>query len=225
MMMQLKNILASHEGPAEFIIPAGTSVNLASLSIRRSSIMLILKEHASLELSDLTFTMPEESFLEIHCAQGARCNLHFVIQQSLRLTITIKLHGEGATATINGRYLLHGAEQCIITTLQYHHGFATQSEIVIKGILSDEAQSTYHGTIHITEQGVSSDAQQSHKAILLSEKARSLASPTIEVLTDNVQCGHASAVGPLDEQQLFLLQARGLERMHAQQLLLDAFIR
>jgi Fe-S cluster assembly protein SufD len=46
----------------------------------------------------------------------------------------------------------------------------------------------------------------------------------LEILTSEVvRCSHGATVGPVDEEQLFYLQCRGLEREEAERLLVDAF--
>ena len=59
--------------------------------------------------------------------------------------------------------------------------------------------------------------------LLLSDHARAISVPNIEVLTHEVQCGHGSAIGRLDEEQLWYLQARGLSPNQAEQMLINGF--
>ena len=60
-------------------------------------------------------------------------------------------------------------------------------------------------------------------AILLSPQAAMNSKPELEILADDVVCGHGATVGALDPEQVFYLQARGLPRSEAEAMLLEAF--
>jgi Fe-S cluster assembly protein SufD len=47
--------------------------------------------------------------------------------------------------------------------------------------------------------------------------------PNLEILCNDVVCGHASSVGPLEEDHLYYLQSRGLRRERAERLLIRGF--
>ena len=69
-----------------------------------------------------------------------------------------------------------------------------------------------------------SDANQENRNLLLSEHAKADSDPVLEILTSEVtRCGHGATVGPVDEEQLFYLQCRGLRREDAERLLVEAF--
>ena len=80
------------------------------------------------------------------------------------------------------------------------------------------------GTIEIPKDSQKCDGRQNHRAVLLSDKAIVSATPQLEIWADDVQCAHGSAVGPLDKNQLFYLQARGLPKKLARHLLLQSFL-
>ncbi len=65
---------------------------------------------------------------------------------------------------------------------------------------------------------------QVNKNILLSPSAKAVSIPSLEILTNDVQCSHGSAVGQLDQGHIFYLMARGLQEVQAKQLLLESFI-
>ena len=48
--------------------------------------------------------------------------------------------------------------------------------------------------------------------------------PALEVLTNDVRCTHGSAVGQVDQESLYYLQARGLSAVQAEQLLIASFL-
>ncbi|MEY3148722.1 MAG: hypothetical protein RL688_1941, partial [Actinomycetota bacterium] len=47
--------------------------------------------------------------------------------------------------------------------------------------------------------------------------------PNLEIETNDVKCSHASTVGPIDEDQLFYLESRGVNPDVAQRLVVLGF--
>ena len=68
------------------------------------------------------------------------------------------------------------------------------------------------------------DARQLHRALLLSDDARIDAKPELEIHADDVKCSHGATAGDLDEDSMFYLRARGLDRDQARALLIGAYI-
>lgn len=138
--------------------------------------------------------------------------------------VDLFLEGEGAHADIKGAYLLNGAGALSLTTTQHHRAAQSTSELIFKGVLTGQASASYHGMIRIDEGAQHTHASQENKNILLSEQARAHSVPSIEVLTNEVSCTHASAIGQCDNELLWYVQSRGLDMHAAQQLMLSAFL-
>ena len=60
---------------------------------------------------------------------------------------------------------------------------------------------------------------------MLSENAKAHSVPNLEILCDDVVCGHGSSVGPLEEDQLYYLESRGLTKQRAERLLIRGFFK
>ncbi len=116
-----------------------------------------------------------------------------------------------------------GATTHEIETVQLHKASHTKSNCVVRTALYDKSRALYNGMIIVEKNAEGSEAFQQHKSLLMSDKAYSFARPSIEVLTDDVQCGHGSAIGQLDAEHLLYLEARGIDSSAARMLLLDAF--
>lgn len=146
-----------------------------------------------------------------------------ILSTSVSIRIECILLGKGAHVIVNGAYVISGAHSVIIETFQHHKAAYTTSDLVIKGALSGSAQANYNGTIRIEKEAYQSNASQENKNILLSDGARAISVPNLEVLNNEVKCFHASAMGKFDEDQLFYAAARGIGEKRTQQLLLEAF--
>jgi Fe-S cluster assembly protein SufD len=79
-----------------------------------------------------------------------------------------------------------------------------------KGILDGNARAVFNGKIFVREGAQKTDAMQTNKNLLLSQQARIDTKPQLEIYADDVKCAHGAAVGQIDEEELFYLQARGI---------------
>jgi Fe-S cluster assembly protein SufD len=64
---------------------------------------------------------------------------------------------------------------------------------------------------------------QTSRNIVLSEHAKADAIPNLEIEANDVRCGHAASVGPVDEETLFYLGSRGIPRAEAERLIVTGF--
>lgn len=169
----------------------------------------------------------QEITLDLHVVllQDAKFSLNFsfIDAASVNCSINIYLEGDRAQADIQGLYALDGDQKVSIQTYQYHAGVDTHSNLVVKGMLTDKAQASYHGLIKIDESAKRADASQTHKNITLSSVARVISIPTIEVLQQDVQCCHGSAIGKFDQADMWYLQSKGITESAAQALLVRSF--
>ncbi len=69
------------------------------------------------------------------------------------------------------------------------------------------------------------DAYQANRNIVLSEDAIARSIPQLEIEANEVRCTHGATVSQVEEEHLFYLQARGLTRSEAQNLIVEGFFR
>ena len=146
-----------------------------------------------------------------------------IVHKDVDLTIECVLRGEGADARIAGAYGLHLSNKVKIYTVQHHVAAHTRSRLIMRGVVRDSAHAYYHGTIRVDKEARGADASQENKNMLMSNNARAVSEPQLEVLTNDVRCFHGSATGRCDDEQLFYCATRGIDEKKAQQLLLQAF--
>ena len=141
----------------------------------------------------------------------------------MRHDIGIGLKGEGADCTMNGVYLADG-ERLMDTHTSLDHAMPhCTSHEIYKGILAGKSKAVFNGRIIVRLDAQKTDAKQTNRALLLSDDATINSNPQLEIFADDVKCTHGAAVGQLDEEALFYLQARGLDRAAARDMLLHAF--
>ena len=69
------------------------------------------------------------------------------------------------------------------------------------------------------------NAFQANRNILLSDKATINTKPQLEIWADDVKCSHGCTTGQLDEEAMFYLQTRGINKETARAMMLYAFAR
>jgi len=93
-----------------------------------------------------------------------------------------------------------------------------------KLVLTDQAIGVFNGMIKVDQIAQKTDGMMDNKNLLLSNKAQMNAKPQLEIYADDVKCSHGSASGQISADQIFYLQARGLSKQQARQLVTLAFL-
>lgn len=134
------------------------------------------------------------------------------------------LNGEGSTSEMLGIYFGDGTQHIDQHTIQDHLQPHTTSDLLFKGVLRDRARSVFSGLIRVEPGAQRTDAYQANRNLLLSDKARVDSMPKLEIGANDVRCTHGATMGQVDREQLFYLQARGLQRAQAERMIVDGFL-
>ncbi len=135
----------------------------------------------------------------------------------------VLLAGEGTVANLRGLSLLADKQHADTTLAVDHATPGGQSREVFKAVVDDEARAVFQGKITVRQQAQKTDAKMMTRALLLSDNAEADGKPELEIFADDVQCGHGSTTGTLDDQLKFYLMARGIPEKEAAALLIQAF--
>ena len=108
-------------------------------------------------------------------------------------------------------------------TLQDHVAPNCPSDLLYKGALRDRSRAVYSGWVHVRPDAQKTNAMQTNRNIVLSEHAKADSIPNLEIEANDVRCGHAASVGPVDEDAIFYLQSRGITREDAERLIVTGF--
>jgi Fe-S cluster assembly protein SufD len=140
-----------------------------------------------------------------------------------RVDALIRLAEPGASAAINSVAVLD-AGIADTTTIMDHASPHTTSRQLFKSVVGGRGRSVAQGRVTVREGAVKSDSHQLFKAILMSPYAEADAKPELEILADDVVCGHGTAIGALEADALFYLRARGIPEAEAKGMLTRAFL-
>jgi Fe-S cluster assembly protein SufD len=135
-----------------------------------------------------------------------------------RLHLITDLAGRGADARITGAYFGDADRTLDYRYFMNHQGPNTTSEMFLKGAVAGHARSVFTGLIRIEPEGQGTNAHQTNRNLVLSDDAEAHSVPNLEILANDVRCGHGSTVGPLDDEQRYYLMSRGLPEPRADRL-------
>lgn len=140
-----------------------------------------------------------------------------------RVRTDVKVVGQGATTRQVALYYADDTQMHDFRTLQDHVAPRTTSDLLFKGAVQDTARSVYTGLIRIGHDAKGSVAYQTNRNLTLSAGAWAESVPNLEIETNDVKCSHASTIGPIDEDQRFYLESRGIPPETAERLVVLGF--
>ena len=129
----------------------------------------------------------------------------------------------GGFSEMLGVFFADGDQHFDHRTLQDHVAPNCNSDLLYKGALRDRSRAVYSGWVHVRPDAQKTNAMQTSRNIVLSEHAKADAIPNLEIEANDVRCGHAASVGPVDEETIFYLQSRGITREDAERLIVSGF--
>ncbi|MBX6377723.1 MAG: SufD family Fe-S cluster assembly protein, partial [Clostridia bacterium] len=133
------------------------------------------------------------------------------------------LVGSGAASEARAVFLAGGRQHMDLVGQHVHCSDHTESDMTVRGVLGDRARSVFRGLIQIDKGARESSAHQREQTLLLSERARTDAIPSLIIDENAVRAGHAATTGPIDREQVFYMMSRGLTEQQATRLIVEGF--
>ena len=141
-----------------------------------------------------------------------------------RVDLNARLLGPGASSDLLGLYFGEDGQHFDFNTSQDHVAPNAHSDLLYKGALDGRARGIFRGVIRVHEGAQRTDAYQTNRNLLLSDRAVATSLPNLEIEADDVRCSHGATVGQLDAEALFYLMSRGLAREQAERLVVHGFL-
>ncbi len=181
----------------------------------KASHVASVEDGAGVHVESVVAHLAERAELD---AFGFVCGGGFVRRQ-----IFAALAGERVRIGLSGLALIDGRRHADTTLEVVHAAARGQSREFFKHIVADEGNGVFQGKVVVKPGAQKTDGAMKSQAILLSPRAAMNNKPELEILADDVVCGHGATVGALDPEQVFYLQSRGMPRSEAEAMLLEAF--
>jgi Fe-S cluster assembly protein SufB len=130
-----------------------------------------------------------------------------------------RAHGEVLSIAFAG----HGQHQDAGAKI-VHAAPNTTSNIFAKSISKDGGRGSYRGLLEVAKGATGSKSKVVCDALLLDEHSRSDTYPTIRISENDAEVGHEATVSKIGDDQLFYLQAHGLDEEEAGKLIVNGFV-
>jgi Fe-S cluster assembly protein SufD len=144
--------------------------------------------------------------------------------QVARQQMFVTFAGDDTHAALHG-ITLSGARRHLDTTMFVDHAsYACESREQFKMVLDGESRSVFQGKILVRQNAQKTDGRMMMRALLLAEGSEADLKPELEIYADDVQCAHGATCAALNDEHLFYLMARGIPRVEAEAILVEAFV-
>ena len=140
-----------------------------------------------------------------------------------RCRVDAAANGQGSSTQLTTVYLGSGDQVHDVRTLQDHVAAKTTSDLLCKGAVAERSRSIYTGLIRVRNGAARSDAKQTNHNLVLDATAHADSVPNLDIEENDVRCSHASSVGPVDEEQRYYLESRGIAPDRAERLIVLGF--
>lgn len=148
----------------------------------------------------------------------------FLLQgKVIRQQTSSVLAGAGAEGQIHSLSIPDAKATCDSRTFLRHQAAHCRSYQSHKVIARDESNAVFHGLIWVDPSAQKTDGQMDNHNLLLGQQAQVNSQPQLEIYADDVKCSHGATTGQIDPEQVFYLQARGIDRAKALHMLTYAF--
>lgn len=140
-----------------------------------------------------------------------------------RHNLEISSQGEQTQTELNGLTRIQGQQVADTHSVIAHNRPYASSRQIHKCLIGDRAHAVFNGRVCVAQAAQLTDAAQLNRNLLLSPRARVDTKPQLEIVADNVKCSHGATVSQLEQDEIFYLQSRCLDRAAACELLVYAF--
>ncbi len=206
------------------VVEQGDHVVLSRrLSSEAAECLVEVGEGAVVEIDEVA-TEVAAGALVIRQQAGSRVRLTAVyLGNGGKVHHRVELSGAEAELDYSALYVV-GAEENMTLTLDVRHKVADcRSSEVVKGIAGGRATGRFSGLIYVAPDAQHTDAQQQSRNLLLTEEARIMTEPQLEIYADDVKCSHGATVGMMDEDAIWYMRQRGIDESAARRLQMTGF--
>ncbi len=145
-------------------------------------------------------------------------------QDFVRNGLNIAVDGQNCSTYLNGAYAPINGEHIDNHTRVDHIQPNCMSSEIYKGVLNDKSTGVFNGKVIVHVDAQKIEAYQKNNNVLISDNATMNAKPELEIFADDVKCSHGTTTGQFDEEAIFYLQARGISKKTAKEMLIEAFM-
>jgi Fe-S cluster assembly protein SufD len=137
--------------------------------------------------------------------------------------LTVKLARTGDTGEISALLFPVGKQNAALATTALHVVGSTVSDTVVRAIAAGHGRGRFFGNIRIAAQAHGSEASLRDDSLIFGKDAHIDAIPALEIAANDVKAFHGATVGAIDDEHLFYVMSRGIDRLSAEKLIALGF--
>ncbi len=144
-------------------------------------------------------------------------------QDFVRNDVNVLVDGQNCSTYLNGVFRPINKEHVDNHTRVDHLKPNCMSSEIYKGVLNGKSTGVFNGKVIVHVDAQKIEAYQKNNNVLISDQATMNAKPELEIFADDVKCSHGTTTGQFDKEAVFYLQARGISKATAKEMLVEAF--
>lgn len=228
-MVQPRNLFVVEDGGVVRVVESEHAI-AGGKTFTNAVTEIYTGKHANVEYYKLEDSGEDATLVDTTQAyqeEGSVCSVYtFTLSGDLvRNNLTFLPNAEHCESHLFGLFLGRGKMHVDNHTLVDHAKPNCNSNELYKGILNDDSTGVFNGKVFVRPDAQKTNAYQSNKSIVLTDRAKMYAKPELEIYADDVKCSHGATTGQLDPEALFYLRSRGIPHEQARAMLLLAFAR
>lgn len=134
-----------------------------------------------------------------------------------------RLEGPGAHSDMLSVSIPDCEQEYDQRTFQHHVSEGAYSDLLYKNTLYGHSKTVFSGLIFVDENAHHTDAYQTCRNLLMTDDCEANSMPGLEINADQVKCSHGSTSSQIADEEIFYLQARGIDPVRARQLIARGF--
>ncbi len=226
-MVQPRNLIVVEEGAQVEIVERHQ--NLTDNSVFTNSVTEVFAKANSvvdlykIQNDNSSATLVDNTFVQQKRDSEVTIGTFSFGGRLIRNNLNFYLTEPGCVANMDGITLIDGNQLVDHHTLADHQAPHCNSNELYKGIFDEKSHGVFNGKVIVHKDAQKTDAFQANNNVLLSDTAQIDTKPQLEIFADDVKCSHGCTVGQLDEDAMFYLQSRGINKKEARAMLMYAF--
>lgn len=232
----IRNIFTEEKGytPSnlKFTLGKNCRIDLLEISESDKNVLIISNREIDLKSSELNYSSiqkisHESNLIYNYSGELSNSRLNVVTYNDSGYNCInnwdVNLLTRGSVSNINGVVKLHSQMKHGTICKISHHDCETESSQEFRHILDDSSFAMYDGDSNMSDSAIDSSSSQQTKTIMLSDNARVLNKPRLNIYTGEVKATHGASVGKLNEDEIFYLKQRGFPDKIIRKMLINAF--
>ncbi|MDR1521591.1 MAG: SufD family Fe-S cluster assembly protein [Streptococcaceae bacterium] len=138
--------------------------------------------------------------------------------------LEVDLAEEGACTTVKIAGISSKKQEQKIQTRVRNYAKNSKGKIVQHGVVMDEGKLSFEGIGEIQKGAKGAISKQESRVLILSDEALGKVNPLLLIDENEVTAGHAASIGRVDENMMYYLMSRGIDKKEVIHLLIRGFL-